>query len=315
MSMKKFLVPALALVMFALTLTACGFAPASEGTAYAAGHDLYICISPSDDVLAGSETATASDVPALFSGSGTAFRLVESYYYPVSVIRSAGSEIYAMGGLYIRPDDLPANAVVTPLPEDATAENALPSLSLKTGETVMLFNYLTVNADDDTYTLRYLGRSEEDPDNIVFLAEYGVQQSACGEAAADKFEPFSADWHPVAQARRAELLAPEDPEPDIADGDLTGGEPSDALRVILIIGIAVPALIIVLLIFKPVSGDKGYNARKTVRRQSDRGGIDYDRERSYEADRDRYDRGYRDYERERPRDYDRGRDYDGRDRY
>ena len=96
----------------------------------------------------------------------------------------------------------------------------------------------------------------------------------------------------------------------------------DWALVILIIGIAVPALIIVFLLFKPVSGDKGYDKRKAMRRQEpERGGIDYDRARSYEADRDRYDRGYRDYERERPRDYgrdrdyDRGRDYDGRDRY
>ena len=135
------------------------------------------------------------------------------------------------------------------------------------------------------------------------MTDYGI-------ADASSFLSFTVGWHPVAETRRAELLAPEDPAPEVPDGDLTGGEPSDALRIILIIGIAVPALIIVVLIFKPVRSDaRGYdNRRKTVKER----GTDYDRARSYEADRDRYDRGYRDYERERARDYD-GRGYDGRD--
>ena len=158
---------------------------------------------------------------------------------------------------------------------------------------------------------------------MVFCAPDADANILYGVAEADKFESFSVPWHPLAEARRAELTAPEEPEQGddgAADGDLTGGEPSDALRIILIIGIAVPALIIVFLLFKPVAGGKrGYDKRKTMRRQDpEGGGIDYDRTRSYESDRDRYDRGYRDYERERPRDYydraPRG-DRDGYDRY
>ena len=154
----------------------------------------------------------------------------------------------------------------------------------------------------------------------IYITENGTV-SIYGTANADSFEEFSVPWHPIAAERRAELLAPEEPADDgTADGDLTGGEPSDALRIILIIGIAVPALIIVFLLFKPVAGGKrGYDKRKTMRRQDpEGGGIDYDRTRSYESDRDRYDRGYRDYERERPRDYyDRAPrdDRDGYDRY
>ena len=68
------------------------------------------------------------------------------------------------------------------------------------------------------------------------------------------------------------------------------------------------ALIIVLLLFKPTSKKRGYDKR--AMRHDPAQNIDYDRERNYNADRDRYDRGYRDYER---RSYPERRDYDRRD--
>ena len=325
MSMKKFLVPALALVMLALTLTACGFVPASADTAYAAGNDYYICISPSDEELTASSASSPSDIVARTDTTGNVFFLQKSYYYKVSRYGS----LYVMDGefaalrFYID-GEVTDDMLVTSLPEGAAEASPLIPVTLAEGAAVRLTDGTYVTDADELF---YIGAAAEGGSSIAFIAKNGASVKY-GIADVSSFAPFTVSWHPVAEARRAELLAPEDPEPDVTDGDLTGGEPSDALRIILIIGIAVPALIIVFLLFKPVSGDKGYDKRKAMRRQEpERGGIDYDRARSYEADRDRYDRGYRDYERERPRDYDRdrdygrdrdydrGRDYDGRDRY
>lgn len=320
MSMKKFLVPALALLLLVFTLTACGFAPASADTAYAAGSDLYICISPSDEELVSSEWASVSGIVVKRDPAGAdVFRLIKSYYYPVT----SYGDIYVLGGefegsgFYIKRYDDNGNKIITDdmevradeLPAGAAQTSPLLPLTIADGKYVTLNNALPVYAGDTSFELYYLGASAAGGSNLAFLAKSDAVTDY-GIADASSFLSFTVGWHPVAETRRAELLAPEDPAPEVPDGDLTGGEPSDALRIILIIGIAVPALIIVVLIFKPVRSDaRGYdNRRKTVKER----GTDYDRARSYEADRDRYDRGYRDYERERARDYD-GRGYDGRD--
>ena len=52
MNMRKFLVSALVLVVAALAFTACGSCATADDTAYAAGNEFYICISPTDDTLA-----------------------------------------------------------------------------------------------------------------------------------------------------------------------------------------------------------------------------------------------------------------------
>ena len=73
-------------------------------------------------------------------------------------------------------------------------------------------------------------------------------------------------------------------------------------------------LLVTCLLFKP-SRAKGGDRKELAR--SSRGGspVDYDRDRNYRDDRERFERGYRDYER---RDYyrdDRGSRYDDRGGY
>ena len=90
--------------------------------------------------------------------------------------------------------------------------------------------------------------------------------------------------------------------------------PADEARIALIIGMAVPVLLVTCLLFKP-SRAKGGDRKELAR--SSRGGspVDYDRDRDYRDDRERFERGYRDYER---RDYyrdDRGSRYDDRGGY
>ena len=91
---------------------------------------------------------------------------------------------------------------------------------------------------------------------------------------------------------------------------------SKALRIILIVGIAIPAVIIVLLLFKPTKDGR----KKTVARERSRDEFDYDERRDYRRD-DRYyddrrdDRRYDDRRDDRrdDRDYRDDRRYDARD--
>lgn len=320
--MKKFAVPALTLILLALTLTACACAPASEGTAFAAENEYYIYVSPSDGTLAANATAQPSDIAVLGEAGEPVFYLTQSYYY--KAVRY-GTSIYildsSLGTGYYVEGPLPENVLLTSLPEGVTAADALPAvtLTLAEGASVTLANLVNVNSSDTEYTFSFLGfaaaSATDGTRNVAFSADNGVLKTY-GVAEANSFNEFSVAWHPVAAARREALLAPSDTG-DGGEVDLTEGTPSNTLRIILIIGIAVPALLIVFLLFKPAS-DKGRSYDKRSMRGDTRRGIDYDRERSYDADRERYERGYRDYER-RDYDYDRRdypsdrRDYDGRD--
>lgn len=323
--MKKFAVPALTLILLALTLTACACAPASEGTAFAAENEYYIYVSPSDGTLAANATAQPSGIAVYDGSENFAFFLTESYYYKVSPITINGNTTYflnsTVAALYLKgfSDDM----LLTSLPEGVTAADALPAVTLTLAEGATIFerfgNLQIDSSNSSEYTLTFLGfagYSEADGARMVAFSADNGSDTTYGVAEASSFNEFSVAWHPVAAARREALLAPSDTG-DGGEVDLTEGTPSNTLRIILIIGIAVPALLIVFLLFKPAS-DKGRSYDKRSMRGDTRRGIDYDRERSYDADRERYERGYRDYER-RDYDYDRRdypsdrRDYDGRD--
>ena len=306
--MKKFLAVMFVMLFAALALTACGFASEKDGAALAAGDSdyVYIRIAPSDDALKNSSAASPSAVRATNRSQGesvTVF-LTEGYFYKAVRYNDAFYALDASlgNGFYID-TALPEDAVYPTLPEGASASDALPdvTLTLAPGKSVTLPNYITVRPEDEDYTFRFLGWAEEDADGergIVFAADGPTGATLFGTAEADTFLPFTVPWHPLDEARRQALITPT-PSDDAVPDDLTGGEPSDALRIILIIGIAVPALIIVFLLFKPSSDRRRPDERqRTVRGSDTRGGIDYDRERSYESDRERYERGYRDYERD-----------------
>lgn len=319
--MKKFAVPALTLIVLALTLCTFFCVPASDGTAYAAENEYYICVSPSDGTLAANATAQPSDI-AVYDGSEKfVFSITESYYYKVSPVTINGNTTYFLNStveaiFYVK-GPLSDDVLLTSLPEGVTAADALPAVTLTLAEGATIFerfgNLQIDSSNSSEYTLTFLGfagYSEIDGARMVAFSADKGGDTTYGVAEASSFNEFSVAWHPVAEARRETLLAPEDTDGD--DVDLTAGTSSDALRIILIIGIAVPALLIVFLLFKP-SSDKKRSYDKRAMRGDTRRGIDYDRERSYDADRERYERGYRDYERrEYPTDR-RDYDYDGRD--
>lgn len=301
--MKKFFVLVAVIMVCAACLAACSLTQTSaHGVAEAAGTELYIYIRPDAATLAANESAVPSSVLAQ-NDSGSEFYLTSSYCY----------RVHTVAGSYLLDDFNSGYYYIENLPEGVTASATLPEgfessevpsapLALAEGATVTLVNATTVTAEDG-YTFAFVGYANQERTRVTFAATH-EGDTLFGTAEAEAFMPFTVGWQALAAAEREELVNPE----TSSDDNLTGGEPSDALRIILIIGIAVPALIIVLLLFKPTSKKRGYDKR--AMRHDPAQNIDYDRERNYNADRDRYDRGYRDYER---RSYPERRDYDRRD--
>ncbi|MEG2274339.1 MAG: hypothetical protein RSC44_03305, partial [Clostridia bacterium] len=116
-------------------------------------------------------------------------------------------------------------------------------LQLKEGATAN-FNGNEVSATDG-FTFKYIGGVAGDK---VFVTAQKGDQKHLGAIDKTSFETFSVPYHPVTEAERQQLLKPADKP---ATDAFKTPEKSTTLRIILIIGIVVPAVLIVLLLFKP----------------------------------------------------------------
>lgn len=150
-----------------------------------------------------------------------------------------------------------------------------------------------LNALTSEHTIRFLGYHTEDSTKIFIVATKDGT-SLFGFANRDDFENFVVPYHPIAQAERDELLASKHtPDPD--NGDIIPNT-SLTLRIVLIIGICVPAVIIAFLLFKPSKAERT-QGKNTLHKNRTRDDFDYDSPRTYSTDRpsgydDGYDRGY-----------------------
>ena len=269
-----------------------------------------------DNAYAGKSTVSVYD------SNGNLFYIPESYYLcsPVISIGAANSVaiVYEVTYCDIIKPFLLHNADFSPYELPATTQ-----INVSEGESLSPDVRLTIKDDAEIeldsalvtndFTIKLLGYSEDESEVYVSATYNGI--SKYGFIPTDSLEPFTVPYQQRAQAERDALLAAKD-KPIVSDGSLAAPNTSVALRIVLIIGIAVPSIIIVLLLFKPSKDEKRY-AKSAVRRdRNDR--IDYDEPRDsrrnsnyrydYDDDRD-YDRRYS----RRDDDYD--RDYDRDDRY
>lgn len=163
---------------------------------------------------------------------------------------------------------------------------------------------LTLNGNTVTndYTIKFLGYHTEDSAQIFVMATRDGTP-VFGFAQKDAFNAFVVPYHPIAQAERDRIISSKLP-PEPKSGDIVPNT-SLALRIVLIIGIALPAVIIVILLFKPSKNDVS-GGKNQLRRARKRDEFDYDSSRSYSPDRPYDDRtAYRG-------DYQNGGDYDNR---
>lgn len=269
----------LAFILALVLATACIlFVP--EDVANAA-EQKYAYAAPSN--LEGNTYAGASAVPVRDGETeAVVFYLIESYYYPVT--KTGALYVVDIDGLnaYINTSEMSAEPAAY---DSVTAANALPSQILITGSDGITLDGTAVSSADG-WTVRLVGLNGTD----VFVKAVKDDAVLYGSAPSSAFNSFNINYHEIAQAERDGLLSavPDDSSEVGASGS---GNQSKALRIVLIIGIIIPAVIIAILLFKPSRGD--YDRRPGRQRKSEPRS-DYDRDR-------------------RPRDYDRGDEYpDGR---
>ncbi len=256
--------------------------------------------------LVSNEFAGASTLAIRDDTSGTIlFYVPESYFVKLTATMWPYYNVDYMGieDCMVTKEDVPADSVKAY--EGVTESNFAPNVLLITNQSVTV-DGVAVNTADG-WTVKLMGYINDN----LYVKALKDDVSRFGAAPKASFNTFNVSYHAIAQAERAGLL---NQTPNDEPGTISSGGTSSTLRIILIIGIIIPALIIVLLLFKPNRETSGYDKR-TMKKQPDSRKVDYDRDRRYGDD---YHRDYRDYpdrDRDRDRDYrDRDdRDYRGRD--
>lgn len=168
-------------------------------------------------------------------------------------------------------------------------ENPFPDVRL-----VLIDNGATIYLDNETiltndFTIKFIGFDETGEDFYVSATKDGVTKYAM--VGKSLFTSNSIPYQARTQAEREALLKEIASTPKA--GDIVPNT-SKTLRIILIVGICVPAALVVLLLFKPTKGAR----KNSVSRERSRDEFDYDDARSYHRD----DRDYRD-DRQDNRDY------------
>lgn len=232
--------------------------------------------------LEGNEYPVASTVALYLEGDG--FYIPESYY--VTYVKK------------VTAIDITYYTVTYCGKEFSCKDSSLPSVSKVSfddgispypdvtltivGESLVL-NGNTVTND---YTIKFLGYHLTDGAQIFVMATYDGN-TVYGFAQKDAFNTFVVPYHPIAQAERERIISSKLP-PEPKSGDIVPNT-SLALRIVLIIGIALPAVIIVVLLFKPSKNDVS-GGKNQLRRARKKDEFDYDSSRSYSPDRTYDDR-------------------------
>lgn len=246
--------------------------------------------------LENNEYAGASSIK-IKASSGATFYIPESYYLSditlLAPIDDTNESMYSVSycgtTFFVQFEGTPQTSSVTFADGVFTSPNVL--LVPKEGAAI-IYNE-EAKALTTEHTIRFLGYHTEDSTKIFIVATKDGT-SLFGFANRDDFENFVVPYHPIAQAERDELLASKHtPDPD--NGDIIPNT-SLTLRIILIIGICVPAVIIAFLLFKPSKAERT-QGKNTLHKNRTRDDFDYDSPRTYSSDRpsgydDGYDRGY-----------------------
>ncbi len=302
------------------------FAPQTASAAD--GATQYIMQNPSDGELLANASPSVSEIEVFDISKKIIFRIPKSYY--LKITGDAFGDYYIVNIPFIDTDFYVDNSNVQNMLHTgvsfASEGTAYPSASelninLKDGVSVMLTDGTTVtssreNGQNGGYTIKYLGEypqsvGETATENRILAAFKKGGEEKFGYISKSDVLDYKLPYQANAEARRNQLIAEQNkPDTGITDGGNIVPNTSKTLRIILIVGITVPAVLIVILLFKPSKRADNYDKRAMKKRRSP-DEFDYDRSRSYNRD---YDRGYdrnRDYDRDR--DYNRGGDYD-RDR-
>lgn len=222
------------------------------------------------------------------------FLIPESYFVKVekNILDTFYEVSYAGQNFY-----MPINTAFVPSEETFAQDEAFyPEVQLTLAENADLSALEGVDSQlkklDSTYTINFLGYAAdpETPDLIYIMATPEEGKPIFGFIPRSAFEAFNVPYQKRAQTERDELLAQKEQlNPPAGPGSLPAPSGSMALKIILILGISLPAVIIVILLFVP--SRRGEVVRKTRGASSD--GRDYDDPNvpapRYRSDRQDYD--------------------------
>ncbi len=222
--------------------------------------------------LEGNAYAIASALE-LTNGDDT-FLIPESYYISEISQKTAVPQYYQVKycgmNFYFKAESRPQTSTVT----FSDGVSLSPDVRLTLTTETLSLSGIEITSD---YTIKFLGYHPTDTAQIYVVAMLDGS-SYCGFASLDSFEEFVVPYHPIAQAERDRLIASKQ-EPDPDKGDIIPNT-SLALRIVLIIGIAVPAIIIAILLFKPSKNDRS-QGKSVMRKERRRDEFDYDSARTY----------------------------------
>ncbi len=260
----------LASVALSLCVLACILLPYSIAYADSTQN---VLIAPVSN-LEGNAYAVASTLK-LTHGDDT-FVIPESYYVcnvsEKTVVPQYYQVTYCGFDFYYNAQERPTTTSVTFA--DGVSPYPDVRLTIKDGSLTLSDAQIT-----SEHTVKFLGYHPTDSTQIYVVATLDGE-SVFGFAAIDSFESFVVPYHPIAQAEREQIINAK-PAPDTDKGDIIPNT-SLALRIILIIGIAVPAVVIAILLFKPSKHAQGKSVMRNERRKGD---FDYDSARAYNGER------------------------------
>ncbi len=294
--MKKFIVSISLIFVLTVCLSASvlGFV-VYKNTEVAYAEDVqYIYASPSATITSTETIATRSSIK-LESTDGTfeiLFFLPTTYYAKIINSSDYYYTVEFLGRNYFI--NKSENPTVTPT--IATFEEG--QSPYPTASTTLTLNGVTSiqvngNTVDASYAIRFIG--EFDNDTYYVSAQNG-SATYYGKVAKSSFNDYQLKVNP-----KAVVSAP----PTGGDSNIKVPTTSKTLRIILIIGIIVPSVLIVVLLFLPTKKKNGYD--KHIMKSKKRGDFDYDKERSLNR---RYDDNVNGYNSREQRNYDNRRDYD-----
>ncbi len=272
------------------------------------GEEYYIYVPILDeDLLAGILPSPTSILASHEIDSSKHFVILSGYYYPVVYESNAYYlNCFNLSGYLIDESSLSSEWIFSSSEID-TSTIALYNIQLSANTSSPFWDSWGEGESSD-YTFTFVGYSDPAKTYLFILATSTNGVTSEYEIIASAFESFTISLSTLDESRLASLQTTSNDSTTSGTSIISTLDlESDSIRIALIVGIAVPLVIITLLLFKR-SKAKGGDV-KVIGNGNNTSPIDYDRDRNYSDDRARYDRGYRAYER-----YDYRRDYD-RDRY
>ena len=220
-----------------------------------------------------SKTATSSSVYFVYQGDNL-FKIPESYYLKIVGEATAYDVPVSYKGLVgtISKEKADTLAKKTTTQYSNTAindENAYPNIELTFSGSALAFETLdgtSTSKDPSLVHVYYLGKSDDNTKTFIKVVE--------GDATY--FGSTSAQFEAYTVSANQEVINFINSQESGSNSNQTNTNNSKALRVILIIGLIIPAVIIALLIFIPKKSEQYDKARMNSRKV---GKIDYDKTR------------------------------------